>query len=129
MSRCASDEVQVVTINSYSTSGNLVPYGVVIVSVGSVTYHLQLIHGYNCGTSLRSMTYDWHQYNPKVKRIMPGDNPGITVRPEQMGGLPKPRIPAEIREGIVTARDGRTAADKEFRQGCLWKGQKTIFNY
>ena len=29
--------------------------------------------------SLRSMIHDWYQYEPKVKRIMPGDNPGITV--------------------------------------------------
>ena len=35
--------------------------------------------GYNRGTSLRSMIYDWYKYDPKVKRIMPGDNPGITV--------------------------------------------------
>ena len=45
----------------------------------SEAYHLQLIHGYNRGTSLRSMIYDWYKYEPKVKRIMPGDNPGITV--------------------------------------------------
>jgi hypothetical protein len=25
------------------------------------------------------MIYDWYQYEPKVKRIMPGDNPGITI--------------------------------------------------
>ena len=50
-----------------------------IASAGPTTYHLQLIHGYNRGTSLRSMIYDWYQYNPKVKRIMSGDNPGITV--------------------------------------------------
>ena len=43
------------------------------------TYQLQLIHGYNRGTSLRSMIHDWYQYDPKVKRIIPGDNPGITV--------------------------------------------------
>ena len=36
-----------------------------IASAGSTTYQLQLIHGYNRG--------------PKVKRIMPGDNPGITI--------------------------------------------------
>jgi hypothetical protein len=35
--------------------------------------------GYNRGTSLRSMIYDWYRYEPKVKRIIPGDNPGITV--------------------------------------------------
>ena len=39
----------------------------------------KLIHGYNRGTSLRSMIHDWYQYDPKVKRIVPGDNPGITV--------------------------------------------------
>ena len=37
------------------------------------------IHGYNRGTSLRSMIHDWYQYEPKVKRIMFVDNPGITV--------------------------------------------------
>ena len=46
---------------------------------GPATYHLQLIHGYNRGTSLRLKIYDWYQYDPRVKRIMPGDNPGITV--------------------------------------------------
>ena len=50
-----------------------------IKTAGPGTYHLQLIHGFNRGTSLRSMIYDWYQYEPKVKRIMPGDNPGITV--------------------------------------------------
>jgi DNA-nicking Smr family endonuclease len=50
-----------------------------IAAAGATTYHLQLIHGYNRRTSLRSMIYDWYKYDPKVKRIMPGDNPGITV--------------------------------------------------
>ena len=49
-----------------------------IAAAGPTTYQ-QLIHGYNRGTSLRSMIYDWYKYDPKVKRIMPGDNPGITV--------------------------------------------------
>ena len=50
-----------------------------IASAGPATYQLQLIHGYNRGTSLRSMIQDWYRYDPNVKRIMPGDNPGITV--------------------------------------------------
>ena len=50
-----------------------------IAAAGPNVYHLQLIHGYNRGTSLRSMIHDWYRYDPKVKRIMPGDNPGITV--------------------------------------------------
>ena len=45
-----------------------------IANAGPTTYHLQLIHGYNRGTSLRSMIHDWYQYEPKVKKIMPGDN-------------------------------------------------------
>ena len=40
----------------------------------------------------------------------------ITVCPEVMGGLPTPRIPAEIVNGIVTTKDGRNV-DKEFRIG------------
>ena len=45
----------------------------------STTYQIQLIHGYHRGTNLRTMIRDWYRYEPKVKRIMPGDNPGITV--------------------------------------------------
>lgn len=44
------------------------------------------------------------------------ENEVITVCPEQMGGLPTPRVPSEIKEGVVTARDGRII-DKEFRAG------------
>ncbi len=51
----------------------------------------------------------------KILRLMAG-NEVITVCPEQMGGLPTPRVPSEIRDGIVTARDGRNV-DREFRAG------------
>ena len=53
--------------------------------------------------------------NEKVLRLME-ENKVITVCPEQMGGLPTPRVPSEIRDGVVTARDGRIV-DKEFRAG------------
>lgn len=44
------------------------------------------------------------------------ENEVITVCPEQMGGLPTPRVPSEICNGIVTAKDGRIV-DAEFRVG------------
>ena len=50
-----------------------------IRNAGTTTYQIHLIHGYNRGTSLRSMIYDWYRYEPKVKRIIPGDNQGITI--------------------------------------------------
>ena len=50
-----------------------------IASAGVATYQLQLIHGYHRGTNLRTMIQDWYRYEPKVKRIMPGENPGVTV--------------------------------------------------
>ena len=53
--------------------------------------------------------------NEKVLQLMQ-NNEVITICPEQMGGLPTPRIPAEIRNGLVTARDGRIV-DTEFRSG------------
>ena len=53
--------------------------------------------------------------NEKVLRLM-ADNEVITVCPEQMGGLPTPRVPAEIKDGAVTARDGRIV-DAQFRDG------------
>ena len=53
--------------------------------------------------------------NEKVLRLM-ADNDVITVCPEQMGGLPTPRVPAEIKDGVVTAGDGRSV-DAQFRNG------------
>ena len=53
--------------------------------------------------------------NEKILQLMK-ENEVITVCPEQMGGLPTPRVPSEIKDGVVTARDGRIV-DKEFRAG------------
>lgn len=50
-----------------------------LASAGPATYHLQLIHGYHRGTSLRSMIQDEYRWHEKVLRVMPGDNPGITI--------------------------------------------------
>lgn len=50
-----------------------------IAAADSTTYQIRLIHGYHRGTSLRTMIHEEYRYEPKVKRIMPGDNPGITV--------------------------------------------------
>ena len=46
---------------------------------GPFVYQLQLIHGYHRGTNPRSMIYDWYGSDPKVLRVVPGDNPGITL--------------------------------------------------
>ena len=53
--------------------------------------------------------------NEKVLQLMAG-NEVIAVCPEQIGGLPTPRIPSEICNGVVTAKDGRIV-DREFRSG------------
>lgn len=53
--------------------------------------------------------------NEKVLHLMT-ENEVISVCPEQMGGLPTPRVPAEIVDGVVTAKDGRIV-DAEFRAG------------
>ena len=53
--------------------------------------------------------------NEKILQLM-AENEVVTVCPEQMGGLPTPRVPAEIRDGVVTAKDGRIV-DAEFRAG------------
>ena len=55
--------------------------------------------------------------NEKVIRLMAG-NDVVPVCPEQMGGLPTPRVSAEIKNGIVTAKDGRIV-DGEFRLGAI----------
>ena len=53
--------------------------------------------------------------NAKVLRLFE-ENDVIKVCPEQMGGLPTPRVPSEIRDGVVTAKDGRIV-DAQFRAG------------
>lgn len=53
--------------------------------------------------------------NEKLIALLAG-NEVIEVCPEQMGGLPTPRVPSEIRDGVVTARDGRIV-DEQFRLG------------
>jgi len=50
-----------------------------LASADPATYQLQLIHGYHRGTNLRSMIQAEYRYDPKVKRIIPGDNPGVTI--------------------------------------------------
>ncbi|MBQ3954640.1 MAG: DUF523 domain-containing protein [Clostridia bacterium] len=47
---------------------------------------------------------------------MLADHTLIPVCPEIMGGLPTPRTPAEIRDGAVVTKDGRSV-DREFRSG------------
>ena len=56
--------------------------------------------------------------NNKDDRItaLAEDHELIPVCPEVMGGLPIPRIPAEIRDGVVINREGRSV-DTEFRSG------------
>ena len=56
-----------------------------------------------------------NNYKQKVIDYVKGHEV-IAVCPEVMGGLPTPRIPAEIVEGIVINKDG-VNVDKEFRTG------------
>ncbi len=53
--------------------------------------------------------------NEKVLELFAG-NEVLTVCPEVMGGLPTPRIPAEIRDGEVVNKAG-ISVDREFRLG------------
>ncbi|MBO4882839.1 MAG: Smr/MutS family protein [Lachnospiraceae bacterium] len=50
-----------------------------VKDAGSGTYQIQAIHGFNRGTALRDMIYDSFKYNNKVKRVIPGENQGITI--------------------------------------------------
>lgn len=44
------------------------------------TYRIRVIHGYNRGNSIQRAIYReiGHGLNPKILRIVGGDNPGIT---------------------------------------------------
>ena len=56
-----------------------------------------------------------NNYSEKVAEYIKGHEV-ISVCPECLGGLPTPRIPAEIVKGIVTNREGQVV-DEEFRKG------------
>ncbi len=53
--------------------------------------------------------------NPAVLKQL-SDCEVLTVCPEVLGGLPTPRVPAEIRGGVVMTKDGRSV-DTEYRLG------------
>ena len=56
-----------------------------------------------------------NNYSEKVAEYIKGHEV-ISVCPECLGGLPTPRVPAEIVNGVVTNREGKNV-DAEFRKG------------
>lgn len=68
-----------------------------------------------CLTGINCKYNGGNNLHEKVQSLM-ADNDIITVCPEQIGGLPTPRVPSEIKNDIVTARNG-LIVDKEFRTG------------
>ena len=50
-----------------------------LAAVGPAVYRVELIHGFHRGTSLQSMILDRCRYDGRVRRIIPGENRGITV--------------------------------------------------
>ena len=56
-----------------------------------------------------------YNYSEKVAEYIKGHEV-ISVCPECLGGLPTPRVPAEIVNGVVTNREGQNV-DAEFRKG------------
>ena len=45
----------------------------------SSTYQIRLIHGFHRGTNLKNMIIEEYKYHPKVLRVQPGDNQGVTL--------------------------------------------------
>lgn len=56
-----------------------------------------------------------NNYNEKLAEYLKGHRV-IPVCPEVLGGLPTPRVPSEIVDGVVMAKDGRNV-DREFHLG------------
>lgn len=56
-----------------------------------------------------------NNFSEKIKQFCEGHTV-ISVCPEVLGGLPTPRVPAEIVNGVVTNREG-TVVDAQFRKG------------
>ena len=43
------------------------------------TYQIRVVHGFNRGHALMRMIRQEYAFHPQIKRIIPGDNPGVTV--------------------------------------------------
>ena len=65
-----------------------------------------------------------HKANKKVMELVK-NNEAVTVCPEQLGGLPTPRIPVEIIDGKAIRKDGVDVTD-EFQQGARKTLEKCI---
>ena len=46
---------------------------------GPGTYQIMVIHGFNRGSALKNMICEEFRYDKRIKRIMPGDNQGVTI--------------------------------------------------
>ncbi len=66
-----------------------------------------------------------HNFNQKVFDFIEGHEV-IPVCPEVAGGLPTPRVPSEIVNGIVINKDGMNV-DREFRTGAQIEFEKAIY--
>ena len=51
-----------------------------IKKANASTYRIRVVHGFNRGNAIQRAIYReiGHGLNPKVKRIVGGDNPGVT---------------------------------------------------
>ena len=67
-----------------------------------------------------------NNYSEKVAEFVKGHDI-IPICPEIMGGLPTPRKPSEIVNGIVKHKDG-TSVDAEFRKGAKLALNEVITN-
>lgn len=67
-----------------------------------------------------------NNYNEKLQEFLKGHEV-VAICPEVMGGLPIPRPSAEIRDGIVMNKEGKSV-DREFRTGAMLALERCIEN-
>lgn len=65
-----------------------------------------------------------NNYNPELMEYLK-NHEVISICPEVMGGLPTPRVPAEIVGDVVTNKEG-VVVDEEFRRGASLALEKVI---
>ena len=75
-----SQSIIEIDVHGMSTAQAISKIESLINSADGGVYRIRVIHGYNRGTNIRRAVYRelGHGLNPGVKRIVPGDNQGIT---------------------------------------------------
>lgn len=68
-----------IDLHGLTTREAMVEIENVLKKLDRSTYQIRIVHGFNNGTRIKSMIKKEYANDDRIKRIVPGDNRGITI--------------------------------------------------